>query len=110
MFNEIALINNILAEYYSSDELNFETIMETYIDTFVSTNSVKMNKKIIKFYYNSSIKKIIRKYKPYIHSLSKSQLFMNLTSIIIYNKIYDIIENEINNDDLSNADTNYDYE
>lgn len=112
-FDEHTLINNILAEYYTTDEGDYSIVMDTYIDNFVASNTVKMNKKIIKFYYTSSIKKIIKQYKVFLDGSiihTKSELFRNLTSIIIYNKLHDIIETAINNDIMSNADTDSDLE
>jgi hypothetical protein len=103
-FDENTVINDILAEYYTTNEGDYSIILEDYIDKFVSLNTVKMNKKIIKFYYNSSIKKIIKRYAIFMNTSiihTKSDFFMNLTSIILYNNLYNIIETTINNDIIS---------
>jgi hypothetical protein len=112
-YDELSLVNKILTEYYLNSELDYRIIIDNYLDYYLMNNTKKMNKKIIKFYYKS-IKNAFKFNKHNIENIYppiviNSELFKALAFIIVYNKICPIIENELNNNDTSDAETVYDY-
>lgn len=111
-YDELSLINKILAEYYEHSELDYRIIIDNYLEYYLLNNTKKMNKKIIKYYYKS-IKNAFKFNKHTIENIYPpiiidKELFKTLTFIILYNKICPIIENELNNNDSSDAETIYD--
>ena len=110
-YDEISLINKILGEYYINSELDHRIIIDNYLEYYLTNNTKKMNKKIIKFYYKS-IKNAFKFNKHNIENIYppiviNAELFKALAFIILYNKLLPIIENELNNDDTSDAETVY---
>jgi hypothetical protein len=100
MFCEDIFIKNFILLYEEADEYNIDIPYDEYFNYYITSNTNDENKEFLEYYYTQ------KEIEDFIKIISND--YKIIASIVLYKKLYDIIEKEIIDKYDSEAETDID--